>query len=671
MEFESPLLAIICFALGLMSSLRFGRLQSTKVLTDALPAVLPAISEDLAPGDEAHEGGVNGSQICQTARQRAAYIRAAWAIPGNQLRLAVEPNAISDEHVVRFLVANRGNVPKAAQQYRDYLAWRRQERIDAVRTEGPCAPEVEAALEAGFNPQLLDGLDARGRPVMVISIDGLDTPALRKLGVTIPILIRRHVKVMEALERRIDAAPDPFAGHLLILDIGGSTLGKFLGAWSLWREFARIGQQFYPECLGALCIVRGSGAAGWCVDKVKRVLHYETQQKMQLYFGEDATPALRDHLPPTTKLPPGSPLGAWPAVPTPSLAAPRRVGGLSLSSPSIGPADVSTDETSGQAPARNPVASPLRKGDPRRARALATLPELRAMLEAAVPPLTAGQWAFCTEGTLLRYISYHDRGGSNKASGDATPLAEAPAAADGKRPGEAKEVARAYSALQDTLKWRAAQGFDPDPISKQPRCCEQCDADPMAHCFFSIGHDQRGWEVIYCCPPRSRLKDPLSSSTHAFKCFEAIADRARDGPGTSKFVMCVDLHGLGFSDLNPATAMTTTSAILAHYVGQIGQICILDAPFAFKGLWSVLSGMLDATNAARVQMLRGEAMGAYFRAHFTDAQAAWCTEVLKMKAVPGNLPDSTPSLRMPLDTATEVETLAPQNQLQNQRSRYT
>ena len=254
------------------------------------------------------------------------------------------------------------------------------------------------------------------------------------------------------------------------------------------------------------------------------------------------------------------------------------------------------------------------------------------MLDASQPALTAGQRAFCTEATLLRYLAYHDKQSDKQAD-----------------PTGAKTASKAHAALQATLKWRGAQGFDPDPADKVPRRCEQCEQDPNSHCFFSIGLDKRGWEVIYCCPPRSRLKDPASSSAHAFKCFEAVADRAPGGVGTGKFLMCVDLHGLGFSDLNPATAMMTTTAILSHYVGQIGQICILDAPFTFKGLWAMISGMLDAVNAAKIQMLRGEAMTSYFTAYFTEPQAQYMREVLQMKAVPGSLPACTQALRMPLD----------------------
>ena len=143
--------------------------------------------------------------------------------------------------------------------------------------------------------------------------------------------------------------------------------------------------------------------------------------------------------------------------------------------------------------------------DKRQARALARLPDLRKLLfedDTSSAALTAGQRAFCCDGTLLRYLHAHP---------------------------EKHSASKAHSALRATLKWRDAHGFDPDPAAAELRTCEQCDADPTSHCFFSIGHDKRGWAVLYCCPPRSALKDPASSSLHAFKCIEAAMEQAPGG----------------------------------------------------------------------------------------------------------------------------------------------
>ena len=127
-------------------------------------------------------------------------------------------------------------------------------------------------------------------------------------------------------------------------------------------------------------------------------------------------------------------------------------------------------------------------------------------------------------------------------------------------------------------------------------------------------------------------------------------ERARPA-GTGKFVMAVDLHGLGVRDLDPRTGTICTSAFLAHLPGQIGQCCILDAPLIFKFSWRLIAALLDAETAAKVQMLRGESMHTYFEKYCYPRQAAFLREVLKMSARPGldHLPPSYAELVQPMD----------------------
>ena len=151
------------------------------------------------------------------------------------------------------------------------------------------------------------------------------------------------------------------------------------------------------------------------------------------------------------------------------------------------------------------------------------------------------------------------------------------------------------------------------------------------------------------------------------------AMRVASPQGSGKFVLCVDLNGLGMRDLNPVTATTSASFILNHYPGCIGQVrrqlctakidyslphslrtahttittthtvstqqvCLLDVGITFRALWSVISPMLDTHTSEKVAMLKGEAMHKYFGEHFTIPQAAFMAQVLGMKPVPGSLP---------------------------------
>ena len=210
----------------------------------------------------------------------------------------------------RFVRAKKGDVKGAAKQYRAFLAWRKKERIDEVLTEPLHAPEIEAELQrVGLWP--LDGHDLAGRPVVVTALGRWDMHHLKKHGVTLPMLVRRHAKAMELLVQHVREAPDPLAGSLLIFDLSGCSASKFLGMWGYIREIAPICEQFYPELLGQMYLVRGSSWLKWGVDKVKQLLDPVSASKMELMFG-DVMPVLRASLPLSTALPPELGIATWP-----------------------------------------------------------------------------------------------------------------------------------------------------------------------------------------------------------------------------------------------------------------------------------------------------------------------------------------------------------------------
>eukprot|EP00322_Chrysochromulina_rotalis_P028660 CAMPEP_0115865858 /NCGR_PEP_ID=MMETSP0287-20121206/19939_1 /TAXON_ID=412157 /ORGANISM="Chrysochromulina rotalis, Strain UIO044" /LENGTH=321 /DNA_ID=CAMNT_0003320385 /DNA_START=13 /DNA_END=978 /DNA_ORIENTATION=- len=236
------------------------------------------------------------------------------------------------------------------------------------------------------------------------------------------------------------------------------------------------------------------------------------------------------------------------------------------------------------------------------------LHELRAMLSQQATPLTEDQCRFCTDSLLSRYLNAYPR-----------------------------SVERAHSALQATLKWRGGRDFD----TLQPaRICRWCaEADEDKHCFFSVGQDvKRGWEVFYSCPSRGVLKDPESAAHHTFIELERAFERS------PKFLMLVDLHGLGMRDLDPRTAVYIVRGLMAHYPERIGQVAILDAPWVFSVTWEMLKTIVDEKAAAKALMLRGDAMNAYFEEWLTPEQAMFMRDVLQLPGKPGSFPRSLGAL---------------------------
>lgn len=228
--------------------------------------------------------------------------------------------------------------------------------------------------------------------------------------------------------------------------------------------------------------------------------------------------------------------------------------------------------------------------------------------------LSQPQSYFCTDATLLRYLeaSSHD-------------------------------VSRAYARILNTLKWRAEKGLE-----YRPMFCSGCEEDEDNHCFFGLGMDRRGLEVMYCCPGRARVKDPESSLLHMFKALESVFE-GNALPG--KIAWMIDLHGMGWRDLDPRTGSGAVPVLANHYPERLAQVCLLDSPAIFKFAWSGIQPLLDPVTANKVMMLRGDDMTDYFTEHLTPKQTEFMEKVLKMPATPGSYPEVLKFIRRPVHVA--------------------
>ena len=184
----------------------------------------------------------------------------------------------------------------------------------------------------------------------------------------------------------------------------------------------------------------------------------------------------------------------------------------------------------------------------------------------------------------------------------------------------------AGDSLAATVRWRADFGAD------TLRSCACCDADPFAHCFFSVGLDRRGWEVAYCCAGRTTKKDATSITRHFVAFLEATFAR-HDAP--SHFIILLDLHGFGLGDLDPRVAVRCITVLLSHYPDRVAQVAILDAPWVFAAVWAVLKQAIDPLSQQKACMLtKGAAVEDYLDRYLTDEQAAFMRDQLRTRARP-------------------------------------
>ena len=172
--------------------------SSSDLLAPALPTTAPS-SSDLLP-----------QRSKERKRREAASAKEAAAV--HELRELLLPVTADELTCIRFLRANDGHVKKAAKQYTAFLAWREREGIDGILDEPSQQPEIEHELSR-CSMRLLDGLDLKGRPVMAAALGNIDMHELKKTGISLEVLARRHARAMEQLVQRVAAAADPHAGH--------------------------------------------------------------------------------------------------------------------------------------------------------------------------------------------------------------------------------------------------------------------------------------------------------------------------------------------------------------------------------------------------------------------------------------------------------------------------
>ena len=276
----------------------------------------------------------------------------------------------------------------------------------------------------------------------------------------------------------------------------------------------------------------------------------------------------------------------------------------------------------------------------KRSAAARHLPELRATLLQWRVEGRKGyaetDWVLhCNDATLLRFLE-----NSTVHKGETV---------------KSVRVVDAAKALGATIHWRHEHGFDSSPHVRETHCCDGCEADAFGHCLFSIGVDRRGWEVVYSCPGRSRIKEPSSLVRHLFLWLESIFEgpfESRPGSSTS-MVLLVDLHGFGLSDMDPRVALRCVPAVLNHYPDRVAQVALLDSPWIFKSIWSLITPLLDDTMKMKVRMLRGDAMSSYFSTFFHDNQTTFLSKILQLRATftADSYPTITPTIRRSLGPA--------------------
>mmetsp|Transcript_42480 Transcript_42480/g.104124 ORF Transcript_42480/g.104124 Transcript_42480/m.104124 type:complete len:305 (-) Transcript_42480:114-1028(-) len=175
--------------------------------------------------------------------------------------------------------------------------------------------------------------------------------------------------------------------------------------------------------------------------------------------------------------------------------------------------------------------------------------------------------------------------------------------------------------------------------------CPDCEKDVRNHCFFSLGPDHLGRNVVYACARRALINEAHGASQHMARTLEI--GFARPG-AASTWVWIVDFNGFGVHDaMQFTTSATVLSVFQDVYPECMGSVVFINPPSVLSILVSAVKKLLDERTMGKITSVKikgGDLEGARACPHLStlsEDQKEWLSKALAMKPTAGNLPPTT------------------------------
>ncbi|KAF7295509.1 cobW domain-containing protein [Mycena indigotica] len=191
-----------------------------------------------------------------------------------------------DATLLRFLRARKFDVQKAKEMLLKAEKWRKEFKVAELVSTFDFHEEREVDK---YYPQYYHAMDKSGRPVYIECIGNLNMKALYACTTQERLLQHLVVEYESFLTTRLPACSaavgHPVETSLTILDLGGVSLSNFIRVKDYVNAATTIGQNYYPELMGAFYIINAPWAftAIWSV--IKKWLDEQTVRKVHIVGG--------------------------------------------------------------------------------------------------------------------------------------------------------------------------------------------------------------------------------------------------------------------------------------------------------------------------------------------------------------------------------------------------
>jgi len=194
-----------------------------------------------------------------------------------------------DATLLRFLRARKFDVPKAKEMFLACEKWRKDFGVDELVRSFDFTELHEVDK---YYPQYYHNMDKSGRPIYIERIGNLNVKALYACTTQERLLQQLVVEYESFLTSRLPACSaavgHPVETSLTILDLGGVSLSNFIRVKDYVAAATHIGQNYYPECMGAFYIINAPWAFTAIWAAIKPWLDEVTVKKVHILGGPSA-----------------------------------------------------------------------------------------------------------------------------------------------------------------------------------------------------------------------------------------------------------------------------------------------------------------------------------------------------------------------------------------------
>lgn len=200
----------------------------------------------------------------------------------------------ADPHLLRFLRARKFNIPASKTMIYNFEKWRKDFGVDEIVKDFKFTEKEEVNR---YYPQYYHKTDKEGRPVYIEALGQLDVAKLYQVTTEDRLLKRFVLEYERFISERLPAASaaigHPVETSCTILDLNNVGLMAFYRVKDIVNQMSKIGQDYYPECMGKFYIINAPYLFSTVWSVIKGWLDPVTVAKIQIISSGHAQVLLK------------------------------------------------------------------------------------------------------------------------------------------------------------------------------------------------------------------------------------------------------------------------------------------------------------------------------------------------------------------------------------------